>query len=139
MATQIMAIVTGEPCDNPLDGSVERAILDWYDGPLLTLHGVGASLYLVAWADLDDNTHRWLVMRVSRERFDAFGDGAITFSALFSQPEDGHLYVLDGHGGKTFRCVRVQASDLPADLLPGAVPFPRSAWREQPKLDGDES
>ena len=139
MATEPMPIVPGEACDNPIESSVERAILDWYDGPLLTLHVVGTSLYLVVWDDSDDTTHRWLVARVSRERFEAFGDGTVTLSAMFSQPEDGNLIVLDAHCGATFRCVRVNASELPADLLPGDVAFPRSQWHEQPKLDGDET
>jgi hypothetical protein len=137
MATEPMPIVPGEACESPTHRGDCLAYLDWYDGPMLMLYREGDALYLVAWAGSDDTTHRWLAARVSRERFDAFGDGAITIAAMFSQPEDGNLIVLDAHCGATFRCVRVKASELPADLLPGDVAFPRSQWHEQPKLDGD--
>lgn len=134
-----MQPVVGEECASPIQGGDCLAFLDWHDGPMLTLYRVGGALVLVVWSDHDDVTSRWLAVRVSRERFDAFGDGAVTLAAMFSQPEDGNVVVIDGDVLSIIRCVRVTSAELPQDLLPGDEPLPRERWHERPKLDGDKT
>lgn len=133
MTDEPMADVPGVACDNPVDGAELVAHLDWYDGEILVLERTPAGLWLRVWSDKDERTHRWLIVKTTRERIDAMGDGRITLAGMFRDPADGRLIVLDGHVGQTFRCV---VADDPASAIDGHVgdiAHPRDEWREQPR------
>lgn len=122
----------GIDCADPTADGAHIANLDWYDGPLLVLTRVGAALYLVLWCDVDDETHRWLAVRISRDRLDAFGMGTVTLRSMFARPADGCVFVLDATADRTFGCSRARVDEIPADWFPGDVPHPRDEWHRQP-------
>ena len=123
--------VPGEACASPIDGARHVADLVWHDGPFLSLVRLADALYLVAWADMDDEKHRWLVVRLSRARYESVATGGITLDRAFRDAEDGEIFVLDATAEKTFACVWVRP-EVALDLLPGDVPRPRTEWHEQP-------
>ena len=127
----LLSPVPGEACASPIDDARYVADLIWHDGPFLSLVRLGDALYLVAWADMDDEKHRWLVVRLSRARYEALAAGSVTLERVFRDAEDGDVFVLDATAEKTFGCTRVRPETL-GDLLPGDVSRPRGEWHEQP-------
>ena len=127
-----MVPAPGVECANPIEHAERLACLDWYDGEILVLDRVNDALYMRVWTDSDDTTHRWLVVRVTQQRLDAFGDGAITLADVFRRPEDGYVFVLDAHDETTYRCTLARVTEVAVCNFPGNVAFPRSEWHEQP-------
>lgn len=70
--------------------------LIYYDGPLLSHFQSGNNEnYLFFWADVDDTFNRWLVVRVSIERLQAYLNGKLTFYNIITEPNDNFVYKVD--------------------------------------------
>lgn len=134
-----LAPLPGTPALCPLDGAARLADLEYYDGPLCCVFRDAEGLLLVAWADQDDEAHRWLIARVPRAVLDAMGDGAVTFRGAFLHPDVTAWWLSDRDGERVIRCARVErghVTDAALDVLPGDVVFPRDHWHETPDLTG---
>lgn len=70
--------------------------LIYYDGPLLShFQSRNNENYLFFWTDVDDTFNRWLVVRVSIERLQAYLNGKLSFYEIITEPNDNFVYKVD--------------------------------------------
>lgn len=120
----------GTVCDNPVADARVIADLEWHDGPILAVQRAGDDLYLRGWFDQDDRSHRWAVVRITRARLEAFLRGDVTLMRVFSECEDGRVYMVDNDGATVHRCAVVSAEEYAA--LDGFGDEPSTRWHERP-------
>ncbi len=123
----------GTPCENPIADADYLADLDYYDGPLTALHRAGDDIYLTAWFDQDDRSHRWATVRISRARLEAFLRGEVTHMRAFSECEDGRVYMIDRHGTMVNRCAVLTMEEYAP--LDGFGDVGSTRWHERPTAE----
>jgi hypothetical protein len=107
---------------HPLGSLEKRADLVYYDGPVLALsEGPSGDPYLHLWCDVDDNTNRWLVFRVTREQLTRFVNRLVPLRQLVVSPPDGFLYLADVRNDLSYAAVQlVLPTALPDSYVPPA-------------------
>lgn len=87
----------GVVCPDPLaEGDSALQDLDWYDGPLASIHRArDGGLFLVSW--LDSDTNRWRCVRMTPEQLEELAAGRLSRGQLWNAPPDGHVYVWDSN------------------------------------------
>ena len=116
---------------------VFERVLQYYDGPRLTLQRSRAGqLYLAWWSDSDGRTERWVFLPLSEPRLHDILSGHVPSLEGLSNPEDGYLLVadIDSDSGAVVRTSMTEAAALPSDSLPleGArlsIPVPEDISR----------
>ena len=96
-------------------------VLQYYDGPRLILQKSQAGqLYLAWWSDTDDSIDRWIYLPLSEARLQAILSGEIPSLDGLSNPEDGHLFVVDMDldTDSIVQTILTDASALLGDALP---------------------
>lgn len=143
VSTHDMLPVEGEPCPSPLEGAEYIGSVEWYDGPIAGVFRDAAGLLYAHWCDQSATANRWAVVRVTRERLRALGDGAITMHGLLTRPE-GEAWLVDLRVSpctaaeveevECVLCVRVTA--FPEEYLPDPdSPAPRADWADREALE----
>lgn len=105
--------------------------------------GTNAGEVHAHWCDQSATANRWAVVRVTRERLRALGDGAITMHGLLTRP-DGEAWLVDLRVSpctaaeveevECVLCVRVTA--FPEEYLPDPdSPAPRAGWADREALE----
>ena len=96
-------------------------VLQYYDGPRLVLQkSQSGQLYLAWWSDSDDLTDRWIYLPLSEARLQAILSGEMPSLEGLSNPEDGHLFVVDMDldTDSIVQTIITDVSELPTDALP---------------------
>lgn len=106
----------------PVSGLTRLRDLLWLDGPLLTeyVHPQGDH-YLYCWSDCDDDTTRWMVLRVSESNLLRLAHGMLPLDMIVPGAcQDDFVYFVDVKSGKK-KILEVKlskVSDIPAEYLP---------------------
>lgn len=100
---------------------VSEQILGYYDGPRLLLRRSRAGqLYLSWWIDSEEPVDRWVCLAVSQVRLGDVLSGRLTVLEALTDPEDGHLLVVDvdAEENEPLWSVATTLQALPHDSLP---------------------
>lgn len=94
-------------------------VFDYYDGPrFYSCRDVAGQLYLVYWVDeSEQHGSSWLYLKVSPERYVAVKRGYISVAEVLSDPEEGLVFLVSGHG-ENFVASRIDKNQIEADWLP---------------------
>lgn len=117
----MMVEVTGTSLDVlPLQGLIKVSDLIFYDGPLLSHYkSHNEENYLFYWVDSDELYNRWLLVRVTIERLQAYMHKLIPLYDLIKQPADGFLYKLDISQNLNYEnIIFLVPANIPSDYLP---------------------
>ena len=102
-------------------GKIDIAeIYSYYDGPVL-FSGVREAtqlLYLVVFADEDNNKDTWLCVMISPERLKQVEDGQIDLHDAFAKPEQGWLTYVQVKGETFLRLVSAPVAKVPSNFFP---------------------
>lgn len=80
----------------PIKGLRKVSDLIYYEGPLLShFQSSNNENYLFFWADVDTEFNRWLIVRVSIERLQAYLNGKLPFYNIITEPNDNFVYKVD--------------------------------------------
>jgi len=95
--------------------------LIYYDGPLLShFQSNNNENYLFFWTDVDDTFNRWLVVRVSIERLQAYLNGKLSFYNIITEPNDNFVYKVDIDADLNYHNVLMLFPEqIPQSYLPG--------------------
>ena len=96
-------------------------VLQYYDGSRLVLQrSQSGQLYLAWWSDSDDSIDRWIYLPLSQARLQAILSGEMPSLEGLSNPEDGHLFIVDMDldTDSIVQTIITDVSALPNDALP---------------------
>jgi hypothetical protein len=94
-------------------------VLDWYDGPRLFIAELpSGARYIAFWADEQEDESLWLYSAVSEKRISDLISGNIDLRRIFTDPEDGGIFLirLSNEGASSIE--RNVADQLEQDWLP---------------------
>jgi hypothetical protein len=81
------------PRDSKLGHLTIVEVFEFYDGPkLFSARNRTGTLYLVFWADQDEEADHWFYVPVSEGRLESVKEGDLSLREAITQPEDGLIY-----------------------------------------------
>lgn len=70
-------------------------VFDFYDEPTFySCQDKTGQLFIVYWADEENESKSWLYIKISKERYVQLKNGNITIFSALSQPEEGFAYLV---------------------------------------------
>jgi hypothetical protein len=104
----------------PLEDLTKAGDLIYFDGPFLSLfRNQRGDNYLYYWCDSDQDTNRWLVVRVSDKDLNAYLSKKIPLCNLILERDNPHVLMVDVKDDLTYRDVYlVRPADLPTTYVP---------------------
>lgn len=80
----------------PLKELIKVSDLIYFDGPLLShFQTKNKDNYLFYWVDVNETHNRWLILRTSLDKLQAFVGKKISLLELVQHPDDNFLYKVD--------------------------------------------
>lgn len=110
---------------HPLNTLRRRADLIYFEGPLLSLYeNASGEPFFALWADVSDDSHRWLVFRATSEAVSAYVGRTKSLRDILLSAGDGYVFVVDAAEPEDFGAVvAVRTEDLPVAYLPAIDSF----------------
>ena len=95
-------------------------IYSYYDGPVLFsgVREATQSLYLIVFADEDNDKDTWLCAMISPERLKQVEHGEIDLHDAFAEPEQGQLTYVQAKGETFLRLVSAPVAKVPSNFFP---------------------
>lgn len=97
-----------------------RADLIEQDGPLLSLYyNDKGDYYLFYWLDCDENTNRWMILRVDTKTLYEYLNQEKTLLDVIKNPSDNFVWITDiDNNGKQIYTQALPSTSVPDDYLP---------------------
>lgn len=123
----------GTLVDNvPWNQTSKMWVLDYYDGERIRLvQTPDKSLFLGWWSDNLAGTDRWIYLPLSENRFKAVCDNTVLPFEAMTNPEEGHLFIVDYESGDwdmPDTAVKVTPEDLEKVTLPDPIAKSPQGW-----------
>lgn len=104
-------------------------VFDFYDEPTFySCQDKTGQLYIVYWADQEQESKSWLYIKISKERYVQLKNGNITIFNALSQPEEGFAYIVKAadsdYSVSQLECVNIQIEWLPPQDDKLSIPTP---------------